>query len=142
MTNKQIVERIISNIGNKPNITAIRKSPGEICILVDNKKLLDVEKLEQLVTLHIVKKFKIVDNKLLLYLPKKELTELFEAFKELPQAKTRIRKRDEIDEDNNDIPLVDRFKNLLLKDLIPLVIGFGFFAYLLGLINFLGSILG
>lgn len=142
MTNKQIVERIISNIGNKPNITAIRKSPGEICVLVDNKKLLDVEKLEQLVTLHIVKKFKIVDNKLLLYLPKKELTELFEAFKELPQAKTRIRKRDEIDEDNNDIPLVDRFKNLLLKDLIPLVIGFGFFAYLLGLINFLGSILG
>lgn len=138
MIYKEAATTIIDSVYGLDNISAIRKKPGEICIVVHDKNLVREDKLKNLKHL---KKIQIVGNKYYLYFKPEDLKGIFNAFKNIPTSNVRIRKRDEVDEENNDLPLATRLKNLFLGDLLPLIIGLGFSGYLLGIISYVGMML-
>lgn len=143
MVYTHVIKEILDNIGGAENVATIKKNNRtELAIVILSDR--DVN-LQALRNIHKrIKRVQLLGDRVIFYLQKRDVTGLFQEFKNLPNSEV-VKIKDTYQEDEPDyshLTYFERLKNSALNDFLPLIIGMAAAGYLIGVVSFLGSIAG
>lgn len=140
MVYSNVVREILDSLGGTENIVTINRTRTELTIVVFNDAEINVERLRRIHPR--IKKVQILRDRIIFYLQKRDVTGLFEAFKELPNSEiTKLKDTYQEEEpDNSHLTYLQLLENAVFGDFLPMLLGMCAIGGILGFINFIGHI--